>query len=435
MATSKPSPGEAMAATKETLNEETNARFWAQTNHRPGQKLDMSDPTDRKMAKIWKDIFRKVKAEDDAGQLVLTFDHPVVREGLSDAAVADKAAAIHVEAAAAASDPAVKQQNIEAATAATQIRAQKAREVAALQPATVSSKLAQKVARDVARTPPPPSAPASEQIAHAQALSPPATARDAAVQETNRRFWEQTGYKPGQKLDMADPNDRAMSRTWMSIFRMVQEGAPPRMPAPAPFVPSAPAPSGNPLVQETNRRFWAQTGHKPGQRLDMTDPADRAMSKVWMQIFQTVRAEAAGEGFAAMPPMPPAPTPEPTPEPTPMPDVVDVDVGPVSIEPVATETAAMEAAAKDAAARAKVTSTKPEKKGLSAGTIALLGAAVVALGGAGYFLLQKLARKPSRPRAPRVILATPAHLSPARARAMPAFSARGVPRRLTAGAR
>lgn len=44
------------------------------------------------------------------------------------------------------------------------------------------------------------------------------------------------------------------------------------------------------LTNETNRRFWARTGHKPGQRLDMKDPRDRMMSEVWLQIYEEVRA-------------------------------------------------------------------------------------------------------------------------------------------------
>lgn len=42
------------------------------------------------------------------------------------------------------------------------------------------------------------------------------------------------------------------------------------------------------LVIETNRRFWTRTSHKPGQKLDMSDPRDRAMSRTWIQIFGEV---------------------------------------------------------------------------------------------------------------------------------------------------
>ena len=70
------------------LDHETDARFWAQTNYRPGQKLDAANPTDRAMMKVWSDIFAKVKREDDAGRLVLTYNHPAVEHHLDEAVAA-----------------------------------------------------------------------------------------------------------------------------------------------------------------------------------------------------------------------------------------------------------------------------------------------------------------------------------------------------------
>ncbi len=43
------------------------------------------------------------------------------------------------------------------------------------------------------------------------------------------------------------------------------------------------------LYKETNQRFWDRTRYKPGQRLDMSDPRDRAMAKTWLQIYDEVR--------------------------------------------------------------------------------------------------------------------------------------------------
>lgn len=43
------------------------------------------------------------------------------------------------------------------------------------------------------------------------------------------------------------------------------------------------------LVDATNQVFWQITKHKPGQRLDMSDPRDRALSKTWMDIHGQVR--------------------------------------------------------------------------------------------------------------------------------------------------
>lgn len=43
------------------------------------------------------------------------------------------------------------------------------------------------------------------------------------------------------------------------------------------------------LVDTANQVFWELTQHKPGQRLDMSDARDRAMSKRWLDIYGQVR--------------------------------------------------------------------------------------------------------------------------------------------------
>jgi hypothetical protein len=43
------------------------------------------------------------------------------------------------------------------------------------------------------------------------------------------------------------------------------------------------------LINETNERFWVRTHYKPGQRLDMHDPVDQQMARVWMQIYGQVK--------------------------------------------------------------------------------------------------------------------------------------------------
>ena len=49
------------------------------------------------------------------------------------------------------------------------------------------------------------------------------TAADGVlIHAANQTFWEITKYKPGQKLDMSDPQDRAMAKTWMDIYRQIQ---------------------------------------------------------------------------------------------------------------------------------------------------------------------------------------------------------------------
>lgn len=44
------------------------------------------------------------------------------------------------------------------------------------------------------------------------------------------------------------------------------------------------------LINATNQAFWQLTGHKRGQKLDMSDPRDRAMSKTWLDLYAQVRA-------------------------------------------------------------------------------------------------------------------------------------------------
>lgn len=47
------------------------------------------------------------------------------------------------------------------------------------------------------------------------------------------------------------------------------------------------------LYAETDVRFHAQTGYKPGQKLNPNDPRDAAMMPVWNQIFTDVKKQDA----------------------------------------------------------------------------------------------------------------------------------------------
>lgn len=42
------------------------------------------------------------------------------------------------------------------------------------------------------------------------------------VNATNAAFWQITGYKPGQQLDMSDRRDRAMSKTWLDLYEQIR---------------------------------------------------------------------------------------------------------------------------------------------------------------------------------------------------------------------
>lgn len=41
--------------------------------------------------------------------------------------------------------------------------------------------------------------------------------------ETNARFWDRSGYKPGQNLNMRDPKDRAQAKHWLRIYDEVRQ--------------------------------------------------------------------------------------------------------------------------------------------------------------------------------------------------------------------
>jgi hypothetical protein len=135
------SPTVTMDATPEVLNQETNARFWAQTNYKPGKKLDMADPHDKAMAKVWKTIYAAVKEEAAAGRLVTTYDHPQVAQHLEDASVASQAAEIHREAAVKAPSPQAAAEHTAAAEMAKQIGEQRAQAASELQPAAAQPQL------------------------------------------------------------------------------------------------------------------------------------------------------------------------------------------------------------------------------------------------------------------------------------------------------
>lgn len=140
---------------KTVLDKETNARFWAQTGYKPGQKLDpVHNPIDKSMSKVWLDIFAKVKAEDAAGKLVLTYNNRAVEQHLDAAAAASSAALGHMnnaDAAAAAGQPAIAAEAIAAAAQAHQAAHDAMQVAAAMQPPTVSPQVAQVAATEAAQ--------------------------------------------------------------------------------------------------------------------------------------------------------------------------------------------------------------------------------------------------------------------------------------------
>lgn len=224
------------------ITREVDARFWS-TGYKPGQKLDPNDPTDKTMIPVWLDIAAKVKAEDDAGHLVLTYNHPAVAQNLADAHAASAVAAQHLDAAASAPDPAIAQQHMEAAAHHTDVSAQKTAAVAAVQPPTASPEITQAASQAAAQQPKHEHKHGHKHVAQAQAeaagnqvaqtqaqadapSSPVpahvATPRGILDKETDARFVSQSGFGVGHKLDPSNPTDAKMIPVWMDIFAKVK---------------------------------------------------------------------------------------------------------------------------------------------------------------------------------------------------------------------
>jgi hypothetical protein len=79
-------------ASQRDVTQETNARFWLTTQYKMGHPLDPADPADKRLAKIWLDIYRELRRQNAHGTLMLTHQHPAIAQNLADAI-----AAYHVE--------------------------------------------------------------------------------------------------------------------------------------------------------------------------------------------------------------------------------------------------------------------------------------------------------------------------------------------------
>jgi hypothetical protein len=135
---------------QDTLDRETDARFWAQTGFAPGRKLDPKSKIDAAFVPVWLAVFKKVKAEWAAGKLVTTYDHPAVVSLIKDAkdAFVDVVDSVH---AALNADNAPDKAARAADAAAAHKRANDATtQAATYQPPTVSPQLAQHAANQVA---------------------------------------------------------------------------------------------------------------------------------------------------------------------------------------------------------------------------------------------------------------------------------------------
>ena len=444
---------------RDILNRETNARFWAQSGYKVGQRLDPNNPLDKAKMPVWMDIFRKVTAEADAGALVTTYDHPEVAQQLSDAEVASTVAAVHVDAATKAPDPVTAQQHAAAAATAVQVSVQKLNEAAANQPPTVSSRLEEVAAREAAKTPPPPHAPAADQIAHAQMQNGQARngqarngqflrpeddpwdpryvpkskspreqsstqpAREVLTKETNNRFWLRTNYKSGQKLDMSIPEDRRQSKIWMEIFGEVQREAnegrltftnpelvpPPDGVRPPPSRPMPPRPMPPPPMQQPMPPPMQQPWPPPGMQRPMPPVMQQplpGMQQPWPPLgmprmppgMQQPPMQRPMQQQPMQQPMQQSPMQQPMQQPPMQQPETDVDRLPLESERPLTEV--------DSTLTEPTTEGAPaETTGMSWGTIAL-----IVLGAAG--VTYAVTRKPAgrtvsfRPRAKSTMAAT-----------------------------
>ena len=58
-----------------------------------------------------------------------------------------------------------------------------------------------------------------QMIARDRAADAQRAADGVLVRATNEAFWQKTGYKRGQPLDMSNKRDRALSKTWLDLFQ------------------------------------------------------------------------------------------------------------------------------------------------------------------------------------------------------------------------
>lgn len=207
----------------QVLDAETDARFWASTGYKPGQKLDPTDATDKAMEPVWRDIYAKVKHEADTGKLVTTYNHPAVAQHLAEAHAHDQDTVAHLDAASKAPDLATAQHHVASAATSADLSTQKTSAAAALQPASASPQLMKEASQTAAQNPRHPHEHGHHHLAQSQATSAHKPTPEGVLdKETDARFWAGTGYRPGQKLDKANPTDAKMIPVWLDTFAKVK---------------------------------------------------------------------------------------------------------------------------------------------------------------------------------------------------------------------
>lgn len=192
---------------QQIVDAETDARFWLRTNYKSGQKLNPKDQADRMMVPVWILIHEEVKAEALAGKLALIPDGG--GEGSAHPAADFQA------------DLLARGQHPEAFAAATQAPTAPSPAHPTHGPAHPTHGPAHAPTAVIS---PPPSVLRTSSIAQTETTRGKVLGFTPAqiAAETDARFWAQTGYKPGKKLNPAhDATDAKMARVWLDVQRKV----------------------------------------------------------------------------------------------------------------------------------------------------------------------------------------------------------------------
>ncbi len=163
------------------LNNEADARFWAQTGYHPHKRLDPQVAADRAFVPVWTKIHDRVLADWKAGHVTLTYKTPAVAGLLAEASDAAARVFGHVLAAFGSPDPAIAAQHMAAANDAHQAAGAAAGAAATQQPISVSAPDVVQAASNAMSSIPvvsPPSMP-GQALTHEQAHAAASSVTDA----------------------------------------------------------------------------------------------------------------------------------------------------------------------------------------------------------------------------------------------------------------
>lgn len=143
-------PGPVPADVQQQINNEADARFWAQTGYHPGKKLDPTVAADRAFVPVWVKIHDQLADDWRAGRLTLTHQTAAVAGLLSEASSAASRVFGHVLAAFSAPTAAEAAKHMAAADDAHQRASAASSAAASRQPPSVSTQDVVQAATDAA---------------------------------------------------------------------------------------------------------------------------------------------------------------------------------------------------------------------------------------------------------------------------------------------